>query len=141
MQATATEIQLVYTAGSGDYSLWAAGIAGFTDTAAGSDPDHDGLTNFEEYAFGLDPTKGSGVAPVTAPNKLAGTFTYTRRKQSLTGLIYTHKSSTNLGGWTAFTPIAATSNGGDPVETITVTVPPALLAEPKLFLRVEAAAP
>ncbi len=141
MQATATEIQLVYTAGSGDYSLWASGIPGFTDTAAGSDPDRDGLTNFEEYAFGLDPTKGSGLSPVTASNQLAGTFTYTRRKQSLTGLVYTHKSSTTLGGWAAFTPVAATSNGGNPVETITVTVPAELLAAPKLFLRVEAAAP
>ena len=132
---------LELTVGSGDYSAWAALFSGFTDTDPTHDPDHDGLTNLQEYAFGLDPTKGSSVSPVTAPDKTAGTFTYTRRKQSLTGLTYTYESSTTLGGWAGFTPVSATSNSGDPVETITVTLTPALLAEPKLFLRVVASQP
>lgn len=69
--------------------------------------------------------------------------TYTRRQPSLTGLSYTPKSSSTLadGSWAGFTPVTTTSNGGDPVETVTVTVPPALLAAPKLFLRVEASEP
>lgn len=132
---------LELTVGSGDYSAWASAFAGFTDTDPAHDPDSDGLTNFEEYAFGLDPTKGTGASPVTAPDKSAGTFTYTRRKLSLTGLDYSYWSSTTLGGWDLITPVSEATNSGDPVETITVTLPPALLAEPNLFLRVKAAKP
>jgi autotransporter-associated beta strand protein len=134
---------LVLTVGDGsDYDNW-AGPAGFNLSGGpNDDDDNDGLSNFEEYAFGLNPTRGSSVSPVTSPNRATGTFTYTRRKQSLTGLTYTYKSSTTLGGWTPFTPpVPDVSNNGDPVETVTVTIPAALLAEPKLFLRVEAAAP
>jgi fibronectin-binding autotransporter adhesin len=132
---------LELTVGSGDYSTWASAFAGFTDTDPAHDPDGDGLTNFEEYAFGLDPTKGSGVSPVTAPDKSAGTFTYTRRKLSLTGLGYSYWSSTTLGGWDLFTPVSEATNSGDPVEIVTVTLPPTLLAEPNLFLRVKVANP
>jgi hypothetical protein len=132
-------LELTVTGAGGDYDTWAGTFPGFTDTAKTSDPDNDGLTNFEEYAFGLNPTSGSSVSPVTAPDKTAGTFTYTRRKQSLTNLNYTYKSSTTLSGWSAFTPpVADVSNNGNPVETITVTIPAALLAEDTLFLRVEA---
>lgn len=124
-----------------DYDAWAASfnlVGGPQD-----DDDNDGLSNFEEYAFGLDPTSGASVSPVTAPNKTAGTFTYTRRTQSLTGLDYTYESSTTLTGtWPTFTPpVADVSDNGNPVETITVTIPAALLAEPKLFVRVKAVEP
>ena len=135
-------LELTVSTAGGDYTTWCGTFPGFTNTAKTSDPDNDGLTNFEEYTFGLNPTSSSSVSPVTAPNKTAGTFTYTRRKQSLTNLNYTYKSSTILAAWSAFTPpVADVSNNGDPVETITVTIPAALLAEPKLFLRVEATEP
>jgi arylsulfatase A-like enzyme len=122
-----------------DYDTW-SGTSGFNLTGGpNDDDDNDGLTNFEEYAFGLIPTIGASVTPVTEPDKTAGTFTYTRRKPSLTGLTYAYKSSTNLSGWSAFTPpVPDVSNNGDPVETITVTLPAFLLAEDQLFLRVEA---
>ena len=75
---------------------------------------------------------------MTAPNKTAGTFTYTRRKLSLSNLDFTYESSTTLGGWGGFTPPSPdATDGGDPVETITVTLPASLLTEPKLFLRVK----
>jgi fibronectin-binding autotransporter adhesin len=124
-----------------DYDAWADGfvlVGGPED-----DDDSDGLSNFDEYAFGLNPTNGASVSPVTAPDKTAGTFTYSRRKQSLSGLDNSYESSTTLtGAWAAFTPpVADASNNGDPVETITVTIPAALLAEPKLFLRVKAVEP
>lgn len=123
-----------------DYDLWAAEFR----LASGpqEDEDGDGLTNFEEYAFGLDPADGASVSPVTAPGKTNGTFTYSRRKPSLTGLNYRYESSATLADWTAFTPpVAESSDDGDPVEVITVTVPTVLLAEPKLFLRVKVAKP
>jgi hypothetical protein len=123
-----------------DYDDWADDFS--LVGGPGDDDDGDGLTNFEEYAFGLNPTSGASVSPVTAPTKTAGTFTYTRRKQSLSGLSYTYESSTTLAGWGAFTPSAPdATDSGDPVETITVTVPASLLAEPKLFLRVKAVEP
>ncbi len=72
----------------------------------------------------------------------SGTFTYTHRKRSLTGLDYSYESSTTLAGWSSFTPaVPVSSDNGDPVETMTVTVPAALLAEPALFLRVKAVRP
>lgn len=125
-----------------DYDTW-AGPSGFNlSQGPTGDDDGDGVTNFEEYAFGLNPTSASSVSPVTAPNKTAGTFTYTRRKQSLTNLTYSYESSTNLGGWNSFTPPTPdVSNNGDPVETITVTLPAVLLAEPKLFIHVKATQP
>jgi hypothetical protein len=127
-------------AAGSDYDAWADGF----DLVGGpnDDDDNDGLSNFEEYAFGLDPTSGSSVTPVTAPNKATGAFTYSRRKPSLTGLEYTYESSTNLADWPDFTPaVADVSDDGDPVEIITVTIPAALLAEPKLFLRVRVVEP
>jgi autotransporter-associated beta strand protein len=122
-----------------DYDIW-AGPSGFDLTGGpNGDDDTDGLSNFQEYAFGLDPTNGHGISPVTVPDKPAGTFTYTRRKPSLTGLEYTSQSSSTLEGWTDFpNPVFETSDNADPVETITVTIPATLLAEPKIFLRVRA---
>jgi fibronectin-binding autotransporter adhesin len=121
-----------------DYDDW-AGPEGF-NLAGGPDADEDGdgLSNFEEYAFGRDPTDAASVSPVTVPDKAAGTFTYTRRPLSLTGLDYIYESSANLADWDEFTPLAETSNSGDPVETITFTLPASLVAADALFLRVKA---
>ncbi|MEI7955962.1 MAG: hypothetical protein WCJ66_12395 [Verrucomicrobiota bacterium] len=32
------------------------------------DPDDDWMTHFEEYAFGLDPSKGTSANPSIAPS-------------------------------------------------------------------------
>jgi hypothetical protein len=37
-----------------------------------------------------------------------------------------------------FVPVSEATNSGTPVEEITVTVPPALLTDPKVFVRVKA---
>lgn len=137
--AGAGALQVVGSAS--DYANW-AGPTGFHLTGGPADDDDlDALTNFEEYAFGTDPTNPASASPVTAPDKSTGTFTYTRRKPSLTGLAYAYSSSIALAGWSPFTPVSAVSDNGNPVETITVTIPPVLLAEPKLFLQVETAGP
>jgi len=132
------QIALVQTAWI-DYSGWTALFPGFTDTAPGSDPDHDGLTNQQEYAFGLDPTLGASANPIRVPfNKSTRQFSYTRRLPSITGLVCTYQYSATLGGWAAFTPELTSSNNGSPVEAVTVTVPAALTNGPRLFLRVVA---
>jgi autotransporter-associated beta strand protein len=124
-----------------DYDDWvtANGVTG----AENDDDDNDGLTNFEEYAFGLDPTGGSSVNPITAPlDKTTGAFSYTRRLQSLTGLTYSVWTSTDLATWTedtgATTSQTVTGTVGD-VETVQATIPGALpLTAPKLFIQVRA---
>jgi Carbohydrate binding module (family 6)/Divergent InlB B-repeat domain len=128
-------------AASGDYDSWAT-ANNVTGTAT-DDDDSDGLTNFNEYAFGLHPTGGHSNNPIAAQlDKITGTFSYTRRKQSLTTLTYTVRSSSTLAadGWTTLVKntdyTESVSTSGE-VETVTITLTPAPTAE-KLFLQVRA---
>ena len=124
----------------GPYETWASGTFAnaFTDTAATSDPDGDGKINRDEFAFGLDPTTGSSVNPITQQlDKATGIFKYRRTKNS--GLTYKVYYSTNLSSWTldaaaTQTPAAAVAG----VETVTVTLAAATPLNGKLFVRVEA---
>jgi hypothetical protein len=71
---------------------------------------------------------------------MAGTVTYTRRTPSLTGYHYTVWISTDLEHWTEDTGAGQTP--GTPVadvETVLVTLSPALWNEPQLFVRIRAA--
>ena len=45
---------------------WERQHFGFIGVNPNADPDHDGLTNQQEYAFGLDPTSGASCNPITA---------------------------------------------------------------------------
>jgi hypothetical protein len=121
------------------YELWANSF----DPAIGlpaEDDDNDGVTNFEEYAFGLLPNNGASVNPIAAPlDKAAGTFSYTRRSDS--GMDYSVWFSENLDGWTEDT----SATEGTPVpngdnETVEVTLS-TLAGDPlpaKLFIQVRA---
>ena len=132
---------IVATAGvaSSPYDTWANGVFAhpFTDKDSTHDPDGDGLTNFQEFAFGLDPTNGSSVNPVTQPlDPATGRFQYTRRAG--TGLTYQILASTNLGTWNpdpGATEVAVTTSGD--IQTVTVHVSTAPL-NGKLFVRVQA---
>ena len=124
------------------YDAWANGTfangATVSDKDPAHDPDGDGMTNQQEFAFGLDPTTGASANPITQQlDKATGAFKYTRTKDS--GLTYIYQSSTTLREpWDDFTPDSAVSNNATPVEEITVTVPANLLLNSKLFLRVKA---
>jgi len=125
-----------------DYDSWKTdnGVIGNEN----DDDDNDGLTNFEEYAFGLDPTGGSSVNPITIPlNKTAKTFSYSRRATSLPDptLTYSVWFSTDLASWTQDTGAtegASVLNGE--VETVEVTLSslPGEPLPPKLFIQVRA---
>jgi len=133
----------VADAAADDYSTWANT---FTPPAGlpGADDDGDSLTNFEEYAFGLNPTSGSSMNPITQlPDKTSGTFKYSRRATpATTGVTYTYESSTTLSGaWDTITPVSVESNNASPVEEITVTIPGAPFTDPKFFIRVKAVKP
>jgi len=127
------------TGAGADYNAWVALYPGFADTDPTHDPDGDGMSNQQEYAFGLDPTKGSSVNPIVVPlDKASGQFSDTRRATS--GLTDTVGYSTDLAGWNPAT-LAGPESVGTPdshgVETVTVTV----TNEPvngKLFVRVRA---
>ena len=125
-----------------DYSTWMAQFTTLTNAAdklPTADPDHDGMTNLQEYAFGLDPSSSTSVNPISAPlNPLTGNFQYTRHATpAASKLTYTVLTSTNLVDWTAG---AATETGfttaGD-VETVTVHVT-ATPVRGTLFVRVAA---
>ena len=126
-----------------DYDDWGA-IYGLATGSEAGDLDNDGLTNQQEYAFGLLPNSGASVNPIIVPlDKTTGTFRYTRRATpAASGLTYTVWTSENLAGWTqdagatASQTVISTSGG---VETVEVTLSGALpLAQPKLFLQVRA---
>jgi autotransporter-associated beta strand protein len=130
---------LAYTVTATPYETWGS-TYGLTAGTEGGDLDNDGLTNFEEYSFGLIPNSGSSVNAFAVPfNKATGTFSYTRRTQSLTGLTYTVWYSTDLSVWTEDAgavqdPPSVTGE----VETVPVTLTGTLLANPKLFIQVRA---
>ena len=121
-----------------DFDNWATSF-GLTGGPTGDD-DHDGLTNQAEYAFGLTPNSGASVNPIAVPlDRNAGTFSYTRRLPSLTGLAYSVWYSTDLAAWSRDTGAAEGTPvvNGD-VETVPVTITNSLLANPKLFIQVRA---
>lgn len=135
---TEADGNLAYVGDANDYESWASanGVVG----GENDDDDSDGLTNAEEYAFGLNPTSGAEVNAIAVTlDKATGTFSYTRRTQSLTGLSYSVWYSTDLSGWTEDTgAIEGTPAVNGEVETVPVTISPALLSNTKLFIQVRA---
>jgi hypothetical protein len=126
-----------------DYNTWSTSF-GLTGSST-EDDDHDGLTNFEEYAFGLDPKDGTSIqAFIDLPSPSNGTFTYTRRKETLTGLDYTvwWSESLEAGSWAKDNGAVQSviSTEGD-VETVQVTLGTSLLSLSKLFVRMSAGNP
>jgi hypothetical protein len=129
-----------------DYIGWSS-LQGWTvggpGTSGNEDYDLDGLTNDEERIYGLDPMDPSSRNRFAVPlDPAAGTFSYTRRSQGITGLNYPVWFSIDLVNW--YRDIHATETPGasvDDIETVAVQINPALLNEPRLFLRVEAEPP
>ena len=122
-----------------DYDAWAASL-GLTGGAA-DDDDGDGQSNTEEYAFGLDPKSGTSTQPyLSFPAPSTGTFTYTRRKVSLSGMDFTVWTSTDLTNWTEDTAAvqSATAIPGTDNESVEVTLTGFPSSEARLFVRISA---
>lgn len=93
--------------GTISFSNWvAAKFPGVTDTTVigpAADADHDGIPNFVEYAFGLNPTApDAGFAPLKAvqdPNNPAQGFFEFIRPKGLGGVTYLIQASTSLSNW------------------------------------------
>lgn len=127
-----------------DYQAWDSNYPGVDLTSPGGDFDKDGMTNDRERIWGLDPTDTASSNPITNTAALSsiGNLTYTRRTTSLTGLTYTVWTSTNLTDWTHDTGATQTVNSTtNNVQTVTITLSNALLSQPTLFVRVQAAVP
>ena len=126
---------------SAAYAIWASdpaqGLSAGVNDQPGDDPDHDDMTNQQEFAFGLNPTNGSSLNSVIKPlDPATGRFQYSRRAG--TGLTYQVLSSTNLQTWArdaGATEVLVTTNGS--VQTVTVHVSSAP-ANGSLFVRVQA---
>jgi len=132
---TAATGTLAYVNAASPYETWGAAY-GLSAGSEGGDLDNDGLTNFQEFAFGLIPNSGSSVNPITSQlNKTAGQFTYQRLAAS--GLTYTIWTSPDLVNWTQdFTASqVATPAGNNESVVVTLTGP---LPASKLFVRVKA---
>ena len=128
---------LTYAVTATPYEIWGASY-GLTAGSEGGDLDNDGVTNFEEFAFGLIPNSGASVNPIVAPlDKATGTFSYTRRTAS--GLNYSVWFSENLADWTedASAAESAPVPSGDH-ETVDVTLSnlPGDPLPAKLFIQV-----
>jgi hypothetical protein len=124
-----------------DYQAWDANFPGVNLSNPAADFDNDGVSNDHERIWGLNPTNAASAKTITTITNLrSGQFTYTRRVPSLTGLAYTIWTSTNLPAWTQDTgatqTVAATTNN---VQTVNVQLSAALLTQPRLFVRVQAA--
>ncbi len=131
-------LQLGQTASVSDYDTWGSAYSGLG--LPSEDDDLDGLSNEKEWLFGLNPQDASSASPFkVALDASDGTFSYTRRTQSLTGMTYKLLYSTNLVEW--LWESGADELTGAPVldvETVAVTIDPDLLDEPKLFLKLSA---
>jgi autotransporter-associated beta strand protein len=130
---------LIYEVTATDYEIWGAPY-GLGSGSEGGDLDNDGLTNFEEYAFGLIPDSGASVNAITALlDKSTGTFIYTRRTDS--GLAYSVWFSTDLAVWTEDTSategVPVPSGDNESVEVTLSTLPGDPLPA-KLFIQVRA---
>ena len=124
-----------------DYTQWAALYPTADLSNPDDDHDGDGLSNANERIFGTDPTSGASGNPIAVPlDRVAGTFSYTRRDDSLTGLVYTIWTSADLNAWTEDS--GALQSAGDPnaqgVELVHVTITSTLLSNPSLFIQVRA---
>jgi hypothetical protein len=123
------------------YSIWANTFLPSNDVSnPAGDNDNDGMTNQQEFAFGLSPINGSSVNPIIAqPDQTSGTFTYQRRAD--TGLTYKILRSTDLVTWSedsnAVQSASETDGNGNQTVGVTLTGDKPLTAA-KLFVRVAA---
>ena len=121
-----------------DYDAWATAL-GLSGGPA-DDDDGDGHSNADEYAFGIDPKSGASTHPyLGVPVPPTGSFTYTRRKRSLSGMDFTVWTSTDLTNWAedegSTQRVIGTSGE---TETVEVSLSPSLRTESRLFVRISA---
>lgn len=131
------KITLESMASVDDYATWASAYAPLGGPT--EDDDSDGMNNQAEYAFGLNPKRGSASPVTQPPSKVTGQLSYTRRKPSLTKLTYKVWTSANLGTWIEdFAAVQAPTDVGDNQNVVVTLSGPKPLTAAKLFVRITA---
>lgn len=139
--ATDPEISYTFTAPP-DYFDWLAGypLPPGANPSLRADIDGDGLDNYTEYVFGLNPVNGTSNSAIRQTlDRGTSSFIYQRRKPSLSGIAsFDIETSTNLSHWIkdATAIQSAVTQGSN--EVVTVTLSPGLNAAASLFVRVAA---
>ncbi len=133
---TEADGNLAYVNAASPYATWGS-TYGLSAGSESGDLDGDGLTNFQEFAFGLIPNDSSSVNPIISQvNPTTGQFSYQRLAAS--GLTYTIWTTTDLVTWTQDTSAVQNVTTGNPNDTVQVTLTGAPLTASKLFVRVKA---
>ncbi len=160
----AREFTLNLIAPSLSFGSWMAGYSGLSgdDALTSADPDGDGLSNFLEYAFSLDPTLANAAnAPAVTMVEGSGdetgnqylTITYRQRSggtgtigvdYTAAGVIYGVEVSDTLSplSWNAGTAwveaVGLPADNGDGTQTVIVRRKLPLGDTPKSFIRLRA---
>jgi len=96
------------------------------------------MTDHDKYIWGLDPTDATALQPIrTLPDPTSLSFTYTRRRASRTGRVFSVWISTDLVSWKrddAIVQTVSTSEAND-LEVVTVTLPSDTSRE-RIFVKV-----
>ena len=119
-----------------DYEGWSITYPDLDLASPEADSDGDGLTNLEEYLFGLDPTRSDSALPIkiSSHREHLRSVVYTRRDPSLSGATYTVLGSLDLVDWHETSQIETSIIETGQLQTITLT-----FNDPRYrFLRIEA---
>ncbi|HXS67710.1 MAG TPA: hypothetical protein VN761_02635, partial [Candidatus Polarisedimenticolia bacterium] len=95
--------------GDGLPDAWETQYFGTLAYGANDDPDHDGLSNYQEYIAGTDPGNANSVLRVTDINAASGQVNLTWN--SVAGKTYTIYSASQIGG--PYTPVLTMPSAGN----------------------------
>lgn len=147
---------LILTVGSSAYGTWAGsfglqdpwlGVNPALNGTPGADPDNDGIANELEFVLSGNPTlSSSNILPTLVVNSTSFIFTFSRADVSKAevALAFQYGTTLNAGSWTSLAIGEDTGSsdsgvvitGGDPTDSIVVTIPKG--ANTKLFGRLRA---
>lgn len=136
------------TASGTTFASWASGISfplGQADPV--DDPDADGFTNLEEFAFGSDPLSGSGTqGPEAGAPAVIGPDTYPtiafNRRTDATGITVSPEADGTLPIAAGYgTTLVSTTPLGGGLERVVYRSNVSLATDPSQFLRLRISAP